>query len=316
MAVRGTQNTYQSGNDSGIFMGKQLYRTDGQGWQTPVLPEQLYPILFEAQDISLNAPNPPVTVSRFNRSASALKNQAGRIGTSGSLTLQFHFEDMAPWLREVLMSKDYGAEDTDTTATDGVINVRRGATRSARRRATDPVVDQTTHDDERYFTTPSSISGDVAAGVPDFTPEVPRGGRGPLEFVISGMVDGERFNVTYTITGQDHTHQTSITEDFTIDRSGAAANGSYFTQNRWYSITSITGQENTGHTNTVFNASYDVRLSVYATVTDNSVTIVQPFNDNSELRKTGSLGSVAGGGMPWGRGTPSCWSSTSVGSGF
>ena len=128
-ANRGRQDQYQSGNDSGLLMGKQLYRTEGDGWERVCRPEELYPISFEPQDISLDSPTPPVTVQRFNRSASAMKNQAGRISTSGSMTLQFHVEDMAPWIREVLMSKDWHeeTEDTETHSLNGVRNIRLGS---------------------------------------------------------------------------------------------------------------------------------------------------------------------------------------------
>ena len=315
MAVRGTQNAYQSGNDSGIFMGKQLYRSDGQGWQTNVTPEQLYPILFEAQDISLDAPNPPVAVSRFNRSASAMKNQSGRIGTSGSLTMQFHVEDMAPWIREVLMSKDYGTRNNDTTSTSGVINIRRG-TRGSTMRLQKLVYSGNDNSNALAATTDILASGHGLTL--DWASDEDR--CGPLEFVVSGVDDDEIFNVVYTITGfapDGTTAQDNI--PLTIDSTDNAdhlnpnrrnsANGRWVTSQRWASVTSITAAADSEHNVTNANArvsvnalSRDATLAATAGIADNTGDNVIVLAAGDHLRATGSLADTQPGDLPWGRG--------------
>ena len=226
-AVRGRQDAYQSGNDSGILMGSQP-----DAWERPCKSDELYPISFEAEDLSLTEPVAPVQVSRFNKSASALKNQAGRLITGGNFTLQFHVEDMAPWLQEILHS---------TNADNSPINIRRG-TPGTGDNTTTFVTEHTIGTGDLTIVTASDANispwkGDAAEGTLDTE---------YVEFVISDATATTDVDIYYEITGTipSGTSTETITETIHLKAKSTTdepklANGLYYSRKKYYSITSI-----------------------------------------------------------------------------
>ena len=281
--VRGRQDQYQDGNNSGLLMGRQV-----QAWETPCRSEDIYPIAFEAENLSLTEPAAPVRVQRFNKSASALKNQAGRIMAGGNFTLQFHVEDMGPWLREMLHCKDYRvggnilldddrlryADDDYTGLSPGQYPLRP-AVRNFRR---GPI-----GGDARVISAANTanVTGTSISGMP-FNAPWGTGDCESVQFEIDAAAEADHIDITYTIRGT--VGDQTITETLRIFNPGydstepedtrlvntsirvtnrafddaRDANGFYYSRNKYGTVTGIAISRGDGHTSSSVTCKIDM----------------------------------------------------------